>query len=133
MDEVPGELHLGSLVPGTDLGLIVAAMPAETGTYARGEPLAEIDFRTETDLAEDILGRIGGVGTGRAVIEDGVDTAGDGDERVVKGTVGLIGTTDDLAVFIAVVVLLRRSVEGEKETCGGKDSENSLKTFHRLN
>ena len=59
-----------------------------------------------------------------------VVTHADTDESVVEGLVGLIGATDNLSVLVTVRILLSESVNGEKEACRSKNSEEQFDTFH---
>ena len=100
------------LVQGTALGRVLQAVPADAGTDGRGEPFAEVDIRSKTHLAKTIL-----------LLDDGVDTGAEADERVVESAVGQIRTTGDSTVGIPVVVLLGKSAEGGKKSCNSKDSK----------
>ena len=100
------------------LGGVGDTVPTGADTDGRAEPLAQINIRSKTDLAQAV-----------AFLEDGVDTGAKADERVVKGAVGHIRATDDLASLIAVGILLRVSVEGEQEACSSKDSDE-FDDFH---
>ena len=108
----------GSTVPST-VRLVVQTVPAETKTGNRGDPLADIDFGSEAEVALET-----------AVINS-VDTSAKIEEPVVPQAVGLISTADDVTIGVAIGILLRGSVEGDsQERCSSKNSENSFDTFH---
>ena len=96
-------------------------MVTQTHTDGGGPPLTEVQVGGEADLAP-ILGSTDGR-------NNTVHTSTDADESVIKGLVGLISATNDLAVLVAIVVLLSKSVCREQEACNSKSSEN-FDTFH---
>ena len=95
------------------------ALESYTGTDRRGEPLADESISGEGELTVNTMS------------EEGVDTGATADEPVVCETVGLVGTANDIAVFVTVVVLLSVCADGEKETCRRNNSQNQTNTSHR--
>ena len=105
-----------------NLGVVPDTVDTQTHTDGGGPPLTEVKIRCEADVSP-VLG-VGESGNYR------VNTTGDADEGVVKSLVGFISAADDLAILVAIVVLLSVGVHGEEETCNCKGSQNHLDTFH---
>ena len=102
------------------LSLVLQTFPTHASTNARGEPLTDetVDSQAVTIKLDQVR-------------NSAVDTGTDTDKPVVAEFVGFIGTTDNLAVFVAVTILLRIGAEGEaQETCYCKCTKNSFNTFH---
>ena len=118
-------------------GMVGKTHVTDTGTDGRGEPLTDEDIYTKTANALEVDGIVGSPlgGTGGVTIlakapDTGVVTGTDTDEDVVKGLVGLVGTANDFAVLVTIVVLLSGGVHGEEEACSCKGSEDNFDTFH---
>ncbi|MBQ7611146.1 MAG: hypothetical protein IJU74_08605 [Bacteroidales bacterium] len=102
------------------ISLVLQTFPTHASTNARGKPLTDESVDSQAITIE--LNQVR-----HSTVNTGTDT----DKPVVAEFVGFIGATDNLAVFVAVTILLRIGAEGEaQETCYCKCTKNSFNTFH---
>ena len=131
----PEEVTVDNVL-GNDIALLVIlnTVPAQTAADERGPPFTCIDIHCQTTLTGDERNArdLEGIQMDGPVcqVKTCIPTNTNADERVVKGLVGLISTADDVAVLVAIGILLSESAGGEEEACCCKDSKDSFDTFH---
>ena len=103
-------------------------MICKTKTILRGEPLSTVHIKTDTRCCK--VRHTTRCRCYVTCVKTSIQTNTAANEPVVTKCIGLIRAANDIAVLVAITILLSESVHGEEEACCSKNSEDCFHTFH---